>query len=975
MQGAHVNSCICQACQTAVDPRDAFCRACGARLAEQVGERRHLSVMFCDLVGSTSLASRMDPEDVLQLLELYRREAGRIIAGHGGHIAQYLGDGLLVYFGYPQAQEDAPVQATAAGLRLAERIAELSEEIQLPALDEPLAVRVGIHSGQVALGPVGEGAGAATLAMGNTVNIASRLAGFAQPGDVVISQELAGRLGSTFELESIGSQFLKGLESPMHLWRAVRSARQNVPVNAWRTPLVGREAQLAELADAFAAAQQGRPQPVLVLGDAGIGKSRLIAAFRKTLANQDHFWITCRGVSLHQDTPFHPLREAMREHAAELPPTLQAMIAAETRTTAQREADQNALADWLIGKSRGRPVVLHCEDLHWFDPSSQEALGALAGKLEDQPILLLAASRPDGPSHGLINARVLHLPPLATDELQRLIAELLGNLPTDAPAVADLARRAEGIPLFAEELARSLLEQTGESDAPPEIPGSLQDLFAARLDRLGPLKGVVQTAALLGRAFDAGMLARVVGQATGDVDAVLGLAIARQILHKRSNGQYQFYHALLQEAAASAMLRRERSAAHRRIADVMVNSENVPAGIVASHFAAAGATGEAIAWYGRAGEQALAKAAYREAEAALAKAVALFEAEPDAVSDVTMLPHYSRLNRVRQLTRGYADPLTVGTAASARELARRSGSLSELFREEERLLQTVLTQGDYLAVTAHANELASLAQAAGRDADMLMIANNAQLQVSYFTGNLAAAEEHFTQFHPLVADIGRRQPPGNVVSGIGVAALVAAAAGHDDLARARIAHASRFADQSGHPYDRAMATHYHIYMLVAQHDREAIIPLAAHQIEWAAEHGFAYLGLLAQAAVAWARGIAGEAEQAGVLASIIEAQIAAGARIAVCRQLHMLAELHLIAGMLPEAAATTQRALTFNPQERLFAPGNRIIAARVAMATNDIDTAVAELGQAHAEAVAMGALADMRCAEALLATMPATFAA
>ena len=975
MRAAHVKSIVCHACQSVVEPSDAFCRACGSRLSEPIGERRHLSVMFCDLVGSTALAGRMDPEDVLQLLELYRREAAHIIAAHGGHVAQYLGDGLLVYFGYPQAQEDAPAQATAAGLRLAQRMAELSDETEVPVLQEPLSVRVGIHSGPVALGSVGEGAAAVTLAMGQTVNIASRITGFAQPSDVIISQELASRLGNRFELEAMGSQLLKGLESPMNLWRAVRPARQSVQSNVWQSPLVGREVQLQEIADSFAAAQQGRPQPVILVGDAGIGKSRLIATFRRKIAGLDHFWITCRGVELHQDSPFHPLREAMRQQVAELPQALQAMIAAETRTAAQREADQNAIVDWLIDKSRDRPVVVHCEDLHWFDPSSLEVLDALAGKLDDQPLLLLAASRPDGPANRLTNPRVLQLPPLTKDELQQLISELLGNLPIDAPAVADLARRAEGIPLFAEELARSLLEQAGESDISPEIPGSLQDLFAARLDRLGPLKALVQTAALLGRSFDGDMLARVVGQTIGDMDAALGLAIARQILRRHSTGQYQFHHALLQEAAASAMLRRERSAAHRRIADVMVSSANVPAAIVASHFAEAGATGEAIEWYGRAGEQALAKAGYLEAEAALTKAVALFEAKPDAVGSGVMLPHYSRLNRVRQLTRGYADPLTVSAAAAARELARRSGSLAELFREEERLLQTVLTKGDYLAVTAHADELAALAQAAERDADMQMIANNAQLQVGYFTGNLVAAERHFACLEPLIADIGHRQPPGNVVSGIGVAALAAAAAGKDDLARSRIAHASLFADQSGHPYDRAMATHYHIYMLVAQHNSEAIMPLARHQIDWAAEHGFAYLGLLAQGANAWARGLAGQAEQAGLLASIIEAQISAGARIALCRQFNMLAELYLLARMLPEAADTTQRALTFNPQERLFAPGNRIMSARIAMATNDLAAAAAELSQAHAEAAAMGALADTRRAKGLLSTLPATSAA
>lgn len=686
--GARGMSTKCHACDTPVDAGDIFCRACGARLSAPAGERRHLSVMFCDLVGSTALAGRLDPEDAQTVFDQYRRAAARTVAAHGGHVAQYLGDGLLVYFGYPVAHEDAPARAAAAGLQLAAAIPELGAGARLSR--EPLAVRVGIHSGPVALGSVGEGPGAAILATGQTVNIAARLAAMAQPGSVLISEDVADRLGAGFELAALGSRLLHGLDAPIPIWHAVRPARTAAPAARWRAQLVGREPQLAMLDTALAAARAGHPQPVLLVGEAGIGKSRLVAAFCASLAGQDHLCITFRGASLHQNTPLHPVREALKSHPATLPGSLQSMLAAQSRSAAERAADQQAVADWVLALARERPVILDADDLHWFDPTSLEILALVASRLVDQQLLLLASTRPDAPPHGLSNARLIAVPALGQLELQHLVSELLGGLPVDDPAVVAMAQRAEGIPLFAEELARTLLEQTGGSDSPPQLPGSLQDLFAARLDRLGPAKALVQTAALIGRSFSADLLARVAGQAPADVTATLKLAVARQIVRQRSQGQYQFHHALLQEAAAAAMLRRQRRDAHGRIAATLADSAEPPAAVVAHHFAAAGINDQAITWYGRAGEQALARSSFREAEAALANAIGLFEATPDAASPAAMLRHCSRLNRVRQATRGYADPLTIATARQARALAQRAGSLAALLREEERLLQAEL---------------------------------------------------------------------------------------------------------------------------------------------------------------------------------------------------------------------------------------------------------------------------------------------
>lgn len=252
---------------------------------------------------------------------------------------------------------------------------------------------------------------------------------------------------------------------------------------------------------------------------------------------------------------------------------------------------------------------------------------------------------------------------------------------------------------------------------------------------------------------------------------------------------------------------------------------------------------------------------------------------------------------------------------------------------------------------------------------MLLVDENARVQVSFFTGDLAAVERHFGNLRPWVQAIGRRQPPGNVVSAFGVAALAAAAADKADLAHARIAEAGEFADQTGHPYDRAMVQHYHVQLLAAQNRHEAVLEAASQQIAWSQEHGFAYLGLLSSGALAFARGCTGTPGQAAVLAGVIDAQTAAGVRIAITTQLNRLARVELAAGDSDAAAATIARALAFNPQEQLYQPASRIIAARIAIARGDASAAATALADARAAAMAMGARADQRAADALLASV------
>lgn len=964
----------CPACARPVDAGDAFCRVCGQRLAivaSSPGERRQLTVMFCDLVDSTAIAAGLDPEDVQQLLAAYHSTGAAIVGSFGGHVAQYLGDGLLVYFGFPLAYEDAPKRAVGCGLRLADAIPGLVDSVTraIPGFRGPLAVRIGIHTGPVALGAAGADAPADGLAMGSTVNVAARLAATAQPGQVVISQDCADRVSTAFRLASLGPLSLKGIGAPVPAFQALAPRRD--PARRWRSPFTGRDALLARLDAAWRDALAGGGRPLLLIGEAGIGKSRLAAAFRATLSTP-HRWLTCQGVALQQGTPLYPLLEALGA-AGLLPPALATLRGpARPRTPAERNADLDAMVDLCLEEARRQPLVLLAEDLHWFDPTSLDLLGRLATRLDEAPILLLATSRPEPAPDWAATATQLTVPPLTANEIAALVADLLGGLPSESMAVQQLAARSEGVPLFAEELSRAMLEQAGESDDPPAVPGSLQDLFAARLDRLGPAKGLVQIAALIGRSFDAALVARVSNSDADAVTAALRLAAARQILHEQRDGatpRFVFHHALLQEAASNAMLRSRRREAHGRIADALAAPDAPPQpGVVAHHLAAAGRDGEALVWYNRAGREALDQANFREAEAALSRAAALHE-KGAAASDSVALDLYSALNRVRQLTHGYAAAPTIAAARIARELAERSGSIRQLLREEERLLQAVLTQGDYAGVAAQADRLVELAQAGGRDRDMLLIASNARVQVCFFTGDLAGVDHHYARLLPLAEEVGRRQPPGNLVSAHGIAAMAAAMRGDQTAAETRIATALAFAAETGHAYDQAMALHYECQLRSAQYRNVEAMAAASALMAWADAHGFAYLAALAGGVAAWVRGVAGEPDQARQLRAIVDGQIAAGSRIAVTKQLNRLGEVELAAGDVAAAAATAERALTFNDQERVYRSASLALVARVAAAGGHHAEAEADFRAAMAEAEAIGAHAEAEFAAAGLAAL------
>ncbi len=440
----------CPACKRDAAPDARFCGSCGAPLGEAqpaprpeaaTGERRQLSVLFCDLVGSTELASRLDPEDWREIVRAYHKAAADVVARFGGHVAQWLGDGLLAYFGWPKAYGDDAERAVRAGLGLVDAT---------PAVDPRFAVRVGIHTGPVVVGEIGDGTRVETLALGETPNIAARLQALADPGTVLLTETTQRLVAGLFQVEPSGTHVLKGVPEPVALFRALRASGVRGLAAAIRlTPLVGREEERALLRRRFELAREGSGQVVLIVGEPGIGKSRLVRALHDDLASEPHTWLECGGSPYFESTPFYAVTDLLAQffrfraedpeperitaleralEAAGLKP-VEALplvaplvgLAVPEHYPPQLASPVNArkkllatLAAWVLGTARLQPLVMVLEDLHWVDPSTLELQHALVEQCATAPLLLVYSARPEFHAPWPLRAHHAHVARIAS---------------------------------------------------------------------------------------------------------------------------------------------------------------------------------------------------------------------------------------------------------------------------------------------------------------------------------------------------------------------------------------------------------------------------------------------------------------------------------------------------------------------------------------------------------------------------------
>ena len=599
-----------------------FCGHCGKALVEVVvatgvgrtgqdedfrTERRRLTVMFCDLMDSTHLASHMDPEDTQVILQQYHELCGRLVSHRGGYIAQHLGDGLLAYFGFPQAHEDDASRAIQAGLQIATELPHLRPAAPLPA-GYALAVRIGIHSGEVVTADIGLGKQSERLALGDVPNIAARLQGLAERNTVVVSDATYTLAAAAFEFAPCGRQTLKGVAKPVEVYRALHrtSLRDNFHV-APGNPMVGRDAELARLHAVFRDVYAGRARSIAVVGEPGIGKTRLVLAFEATLTGAPHVWLVCRCASDGSATFLHPFVEMISEwagigpaldaaaqHAAlerclatlfDAPePSMQAALSRLLnlprsddaplllgRPEAQKEQIFSAITAWLGAQCRSRPVVFLAEDLHWADPSTAELLERMQRALADARILFALVMRPQDDRLEWLQRdaiEMLSLAPLSSAQTVRLIAGYANRISDQqVQAVLD---RADGVPLFAQELTQLIVSGAAVEAAGLPLPNRVRDLFTARLDRLGESKRIVSMAAVIGYEFSADLLALVAVVDAAELHEHLHILTHQAIIaHRGRGGLYVFKHALIRDAALANLLKRNLRNYNQRVAQAL----------------------------------------------------------------------------------------------------------------------------------------------------------------------------------------------------------------------------------------------------------------------------------------------------------------------------------------------------------------------------------------------------------------------
>ncbi len=629
-------------------------------------ERRQLTVMFCDLVGSTALSTRLDPEELQDLIRAFQDRCAGAISRFDGYIARYMGDGMLVYFGFPRAHEDDPERAVRAGLDVVSAVAELNRDDGARRGAE-LSVRVGIATGTVVVGDiVGEGAAAESTVVGETPNLAARLQGVAQPNQVVVSSSTRDLVAGRFEFEDLGVQKLKGLSESAKAWHVLSETDRHGPRATDSAepaenvmPLIGRQEELGLLLRAWETSKEGRGQAVLVNGEPGIGKSRLLDALRERVRDEDYLWVAIRCSPYHGQTALYPvirqLERALRWSPndsneekleklekrlsqlglsqTEMVPLFAALLSLELPENRypklslspqqQRQATLDAVTGWLFEEAERRPVLQVWEDLHWADPSTLELLAIYVEQAPTAALLNVLTFRPDFTPPWPQRS---HMTPITLNRLERAEAEaivthLAGGKALPRDVVDHIAAKADGVPLYIEELTKSIL-QSGSLEEQADryvvrgaldelkIPATLQDSLMSRLDRVPKLRELAQIAAVLGREFAYEMLSTLAGLDEATLRDGLSQLVSAELLYQRGRpprAKYIFKHALIQEAAYQSLLKRSRQRFHRMAAELLETRfpELVAAQpeLLAHHFTEAGLTDQAIEYWLRAGQR------------------------------------------------------------------------------------------------------------------------------------------------------------------------------------------------------------------------------------------------------------------------------------------------------------------------------------------------------------------------------------
>jgi TOMM system kinase/cyclase fusion protein len=981
----------CARCNAENPANAKFCLECGSQLTlgqtatppepgvpSADAERRQLTCLFCDLVNSVELSERLDPEELRETLGAYRRVCAMVVRRFGGHLHDYSGDGIMVYFGFPSAHEDDAQRAVRSGLGIVEAVAQLNSRDQSERGIE-LHVRVGIDTGLVVAGAIAADEGMeTTAAVGVTPNIAARLQALAAPDSVVVSAAAYRLIAGYFDCRELGFQTIRGISQPMAIYHVLHesAARTRLDVAAKRglPPMQGRDVELSLLADRWERARAGHGGVALMAGEPGIGKSRLIWALEQHVAQSpDTFLIHLSCSPFFVNTAFHPIAQHLErilelrpddtvgqrldkidglvaQYGFDLPtvvPLLAKLLAVssedrypplELPADRQRQLTIDALVKIARMRAEHQPVLLVVEDLHWMDPSSLDLLTQLIEHVPQARQLLVLSFRPEFVPPWREGAALerLNLNRLDRDASMRIVTGIAG-VPVPTDLLGRLVDKADGVPLYLEELTKLVLERglirqgDGRLDqAPPEpalaIPATLADSLMARLDRLTDAKGTAQLGAAIGRQFSFDLLAAVSKLSASADSRALTRNLARLVnagllfVERDARGvTYTFKHALIQDAAYGSLLRTTRVQYHRRIAQAL--TEHFPATVeaapelLAHHYTEAGMAAEAVPCWLRAGQRALHTSANPEAIAHLTTGLVLLDGLPAGLERAGQeLQFRLTLGPAYMAIRGYAAPEVEACYQRARELCRELGDTPQLVPVLHGLWTYHVVRAQHTDALALGEQVLELG--AATDDDGLLVQGNMEVGWShFFLGELEQAREHLERVlalydherHSSHAFIYGDNPATSARSNL---AQVLWLLGHQD-------QSMRYSEENleilrslvNHPYSVAFGLDLAAVVRQYRSDAATTRALVDEALVLSEEHGLAFVGAMAYMLRGWV--LAQEGDPAEGIAQMrrgLAAQLATGAELATPYWLCLIAEACLRTGAEGEGLALLDQA-------------------------------------------------------------------
>ncbi|RST56205.1 ATP-binding protein [Variovorax sp. MHTC-1] len=861
-------------------------------------ERRQLTVMFCDLVGSTQLAGLLDPEDLRAVIGDYHAAVTAAVAAHDGYVAQLLGDGVLVYFGYPHANEDDAARAIHAALDAIAAVGRLSAAGQ-----HALHTRIGIATGLVVVGQIGSGTSAAEWsASGETPSLAARLQTYAAPDCIVIADRTRRLIGEEFELDSLGMLELKGFGAPVHAWQVLRERRTASRFEAVHTQqlsqLIGRDSELALLLERWNTACEGEGQIVLLSGEAGIGKSRITQALRQRAAAGAFETMVLQCSPSHSNSALYPLVRCL-EIAANLTPAdspvqraarferylgelgvslapdalgclLRLMMLPDGGRPApagqtpqqQKTSTLQAVIDVIGGVSLRAPLLMLIEDAHWIDPTTEEWIGLAVDGLRDARVLMLLTCRPQyQPSWGNpVNSTRLTMNRLSHRQSAALIETVTAGKPLPPELIDEIIRKTDGVPLFVEELTKTVLASALVEDTPAgyrlhgplqtlAIPSTLQDSLMARLDRLAPAKEIAQVAAAIGRDFSHALLAQVLQMPAAQLEQALDELLRAELVFRRgtpAEAGYAFKHALIRDTAYNSMVRSQRALRHAQIAHALERSEPQTVAahpeLLAQHHQEAGHGSEALRYWTAAGDLAQRRFASREATIHYNAAIALVSRlDPGPARSELELALQLKLGNALTVSEGYGSGATYQSYAKARELARELGRVEDYVSAWVGSAPTMNSAGrnGELIESIHEIDAAQLASLEPRLRINVSIVLGA---AHYLRGEIGEAWAHLEEARVLddSVQLTHEHPVAGADPAIMIRAIsmrVRGMQGYLEQAEALAAQALQIAEARGHPPTIAMARQAWIRVLLAKGEHAQAASEAKQMLELSERFG------------------------------------------------------------------------------------------------------------------------------------------